>query len=119
MNRDFLFIEALRVDAVIGIYPHERLQPQPLLFDAEIGIDAKRAARSETIRATLDYTRVCQRISEVAIQGRYQLLEALAENVAESLHGEMNISWIRLRITKPNAAGAAQGIGIAIFREYH
>jgi hypothetical protein len=38
MARDRILINELRVDCIVGVFEHERLRPQPLLIDLELGL---------------------------------------------------------------------------------
>src|SRR3546814_2820872 len=50
---DTVFIEALEVEALIGIYDWERRIRQPLLFDIEMQFDNRVPAASDDIADTL------------------------------------------------------------------
>ena len=51
---DTIFIRELRAEAWIGIYEWEKLRPQTLDFNLEIGLDTHRAGESDNIRDTVD-----------------------------------------------------------------
>mgnify|MGYP003577102027 CR=1 FL=1 len=44
---DTIFIESLRVDALVGVYAYEREAVQPLLFDIRLGYDNRVPAASD------------------------------------------------------------------------
>jgi hypothetical protein len=52
---DKVFIEALEIEALIGIYDWERRIRQPLLFDVEMSFDNRIPAASDAIADTLNY----------------------------------------------------------------
>src|SRR5690606_18389746 len=58
---DMVFIEALAVDCVIGIYDWERRVHQRLLFDLELGFDNRKPAATDDIADTLDYKAISRR----------------------------------------------------------
>ena len=45
---DTVFIEALQVDALVGVYPHERDATQPLHIDIRLGYDNRAPASGST-----------------------------------------------------------------------
>lgn len=113
---DQIFIEQFIVTAIIGIHPDERVTPQSIQFDLEIATDAARAAHSEKIADTIDYARVCALIRHTAVEGKFQLVETLAERIAQHLINELGVRWLRIRVGKPNAIADAQSVGIQIER---
>jgi dihydroneopterin aldolase len=113
---DIVFIEQLRVDAIIGIHDWERRVRQTLLVDLEMATDAGRAAASESIDDALDYQRVAERVTAFIQAGEFQLLETLAHELAADLQAEFELPWIKIRVAKPGAIPAAQAVGIVVER---
>lgn len=118
MARDRIFIEDLRVDCIVGIYPHERKQPQPLLVELELGLDTGEAAYTGRIAATCDYARVADEVATLLDFRRYKLLEMAAEELAAMLFGvHPMLDELRVRLNKPQALqGRARAAGVEIHR---
>ncbi len=118
MARDRIFIEELRVDCIVGIYPRERKQPQPLLIELELGLDTAEAAYTGRIAATCDYARVADELATLLDFRRYKLLEMAAEELAAMLFGvHPMLTDLRLRLRKPEALrGRARAAGVEIAR---
>ena len=72
---DTVFIEALEVEALIGIYDWERRIRQPLLFDIEMTFDNRVPAASDDIADTLNYKAVSKRVVEYVSQSGFGLVE--------------------------------------------
>lgn len=49
-------------------------------------------------------------------QGRFLLVERVAEEVAELIMTRFAVPWIRIRLTKPGAVPQAKGVGVIIER---
>ena len=113
---DTIFIEGLSVEAILGIFPEERVTPQPVLFDIEFLVDTNSAAKTEDIEHTVSYATVSEQISALALNGRYQLVETLAQACADLLLQEFGVPWARIKVTKPNAVANAAGVGVIIER---
>lgn len=113
---DLIRIEDLEVQAVIGTLPEERLKPQRLVINAELGGDFRAAGKSDDFTLTFDYSAVEQRIYDFVSASGYHLLEALAENLAAELLAVEYIESVRIRINKPGAARIARSISIDIER---
>nr|WP_245555162.1 dihydroneopterin aldolase [Hahella ganghwensis] len=115
---DKITIESLQIDTVIGVYHFEKTYPQRLFLDLELEWDIKAAAQSDDLADTLNYAAVCQRLRDFAAETQYQLLEVLLEKMAELLHQEFGIAWMRLHIRKPSAVAEAASVGVKIERSY-
>lgn len=113
---DKVFIEALEIEAVIGIYDWERRIRQPLVFDLEMTFDNRRPAATDDVADTLDYKRVSKRLIEFVSQSQFGLVETLAERCAEIVLREFNVSHVRLKLGKPGAVRGAKSVGVIIER---
>ena len=119
MPMDRVLIEGLQVEALIGVYDHERDAPQPLLFDLELSFDNRVPAASDAVADTVDYAAVCEAVWRFASAQRPQLLETLAEGLAGELLRGFAVAMVRVRIRKPVAAKAlgAASVGVEIVRK--
>lgn len=114
---DWILVDGLEFETIIGIHPEEREQPQPLIIDLQLGVvSISNAVASESIDTTVDYQQVCELVMEHVQQARYQLVETLAEHVAELLFARFPVERVVLRVRKPLALPYARGVGVAIAR---
>jgi len=113
---DIVFIEALRIETVIGIYDWERRVRQPVTLDIEMGFDNTKPAASERIEDTFDYKRVSKRLIAFVEASEFQLVETLAERCAQILRQEFGVAWLRLKLSKPGAVRGAKAVGVIIER---
>lgn len=115
--RDIVFIRDLKAECVIGIYPWERRTRQTVLIDLDLATDNRRAAASDRIEDALNYKAVSKRVHEFAAASQFQLVETLAERIAELLLDEFRLPWVRVRLNKRGALRAAGDVGVVIERE--
>jgi 7,8-dihydroneopterin aldolase/epimerase/oxygenase len=113
---DIIFIEALRVDTQIGIYPREKAAAQTVEINLEIGTSTASAGASDNIRDTIDYAVVVERLRANLGERHFNLLEALAEHVATLLIEEFGAHWVRVRIAKLGMMRGVSRVGIVIER---
>jgi dihydroneopterin aldolase len=113
---DEVFVRALEVPAILGIYPHERTTPQPVRISFTMYTDIRAAAASDTIADALDYANAAARVTELAQNGRFNLAETLAERIAELLLGEFRCDRVQVEVEKPAALAEARGVGVRIER---
>lgn len=113
---DIIFIRELRIETVIGVYDWERRIRQPVILDLEMGTDIRKAAGSDSIDDTLNYKAVAKRITAFVEASQYQLVESLAEHVAQLVLSEFPVPWLRLRVNKIGAVRGAKDVGVLIER---
>lgn len=115
---DIIFIEALRVDTVIGVFDWEKEFEQPLYFDVEMQTNILAAAESDNINQTVSYKDVSDFIIDWCEQHQYDLLESLAEAICQALLNLFaGIQQITLKVKKPHAVPKASSVGIQICRQ--
>ncbi|WP_114241640.1 dihydroneopterin aldolase [Dyella sp. C9] len=113
---DIVFIEDLRIDAVIGIYDWERRVRQTLSLDIEMAFDNTVPAASDDIALTLNYKDVSKRLIDYVGASSFGLVETLAERCAAIIREEFGVSWVRLKLSKPGAVRGAKAVGVRIER---
>ena len=113
---DIIFIRELRADAWIGIYEWEKLSPQTLDFNLEIGLDTHQAGESDNIRDTIDYGKVVERIRSDLKDQHFKLLEALAEHVSQVVLHDFNAQWVKVSVAKINHMRGVKMVGVTIAR---
>lgn len=113
---DTVFIEDLRIDAVIGIYDWERRVRQTLSFDIEMAFDNTVPAATDDIALTLNYKDVSKRLIDYVGASSFGLVETLAERCAAIIREEFGVRWVRLKLSKPGAVRGAKAVGVCIER---
>lgn len=113
---DKVFIEALEIDCVIGIYDWERKITQKVVLDIEMAFDNRRPAASDDIADTLDYKAVSKRLIALVRESNFGLVESLAERCAEIVCSEFGVRWLRLKLSKPGAVTGSRAVGVIIER---
>ena len=82
---DVIELRGLRLRAIVGVLEWERRVAQPLELDLDVSVDLAAAGASDDLTDTVDYGALCAVAERVVIDGRFLLLEALAEQVAAVL----------------------------------
>lgn len=111
-------LKNLRIDCIIGVYPHERTDSQPLFLDVEVDYDFAPAASTDDLSEALDYDGIATGLTSIAREGRFALLETFAEAAAAfCLETFPAITAVRLEIRKPRAVEAADASFVRIERK--
>jgi FolB domain-containing protein len=82
---------------------------------ATLVIKCRRALRQESLK-TLVIAARADRVTAYIEHSEFQLVETLAERLAELVITEFSVPWLRLRLSKPGAVGNAEDVGVVIER---
>ena len=113
---DTLILKDCRFDCIIGVFPGERKTKQPIIIDAELSLDIRKTAKSDSMKDALDYRDVHGLMKEHVRKSKYFLIEAMAENLAQAMLKKFPIQSVTLTVKKPKPmqkrGGAWAGIKI-------
>ena len=110
-----VFVNRLAVEASIGIHPHERENKQTIWLTIDAGV-LEESASAEAIGDVVCYEDMCKTVTALASDGHIDLVETLAERIADRLMEDPRLVQIRVQIEKPEAIDQAASVGIAISR---
>jgi len=113
---DIVYIRDLRIDTIIGVYDWERQIKQTLSVDIEMATDIRRAAAADELQYALNYKAIADRLIAFVENTHPQLIETLAEQIAEIVLQEFNVPWLRLQVGKAGAVRTASDVGVIIER---
>ena len=116
MSADYVFIEDLRIQTVIGIFDWEREITQTISLDLKMEFNIRTAGKSDNIADTLDYKAVSKRLIQFVEASEFQLVEALAEHCANIILTEFPVKKVKLKLSKPGAVRGSSAVGVMIVR---
>ena len=97
-------VRGLRVNnASIGVHDHERQTPQPVIVDFSVCVDVHKAALTDQLDHTVDYTRLVQMVTEVCQRRHFFLLETLCDVLAVELLERFAVRQVMVEVHKPSA----------------
>ena len=101
-------LHGLRVECIVGIYPHEREARQSVIMDIDLDYDFAAAAASDAIGDALDYDAVAGAVIELVQNRKFQLIETMAEETTAMMLARFpQVARVRLEIRKPAAVPVA------------
>ena len=113
---DKVFIKGLHIQTTIGFFQWEKEIKQTLVIDVAMAWDTAKAAINDELAKTLDYAEISIAIEKFANDNPVDLLETLAERMANFLMSTYHIPWLQLTIGKPGAIHNANTVGVEIER---
>ncbi|HET7307198.1 MAG TPA: dihydroneopterin aldolase [Gammaproteobacteria bacterium] len=113
---DIVFIRDLRIETIVGVYAWERKVRQTVSIDLDMATDIRHAAATDRIADALDYKAVAKRLIAYVEAQSFELVETLAERIAEIVLAEFPVPWLRLTLNKPGAVRGSKSVGVVIER---
>lgn len=113
---NIVYISELRINTVIGVYDWERDIKQTVVVDLEMSTANQRAALEDNLAFTLDYGAIAAGITAFVEASSYQLLESLAEAIADLVMTDFGVQQLKLKLGKPGAVENARDVGVIIHR---
>ena len=114
---DFIFIDNLRINTLIGIHAWEQVQPQPLVFSLKLYCDFAPVFNSAQLEDSIDYAAVASTIEDHCQAKAHRLIETLAQDILTHLLRDFPlIQGIELTLAKPHAVAASQQVGLQVTR---
>ena len=111
---DRLAIRGIEVFAHHGVFDFERREGQKFVIDLVLGVQTGPAAASDDLKDTVDYGSVVARVVEAATSEPVDLIETLAQRVADVVLREPRVEWVDVTLHKPNAPIAATFDDVAL-----
>ncbi len=119
MFMDKIIITNLRAMGILGIKQAERENPQELLINCTLFKDIRKAAMTDSILETINYSTVAKHILAMVANSQFYTVEALCETLCTQLLKYFRPGAVRLRVEKTQVVKAADRVGVEIFRWFH
>ncbi|MDF7807308.1 dihydroneopterin aldolase [Pontiellaceae bacterium B12219] len=113
---DKIFIRELALRCIIGIYPEERREKQDVIISVEMHTDLQAAGRSDDLNDTVDYKAIKKAILTLVEKSSFQLIESLAEHIADIALENKKVQQVIVTIDKPGALRFAKASAVEITR---
>ena len=69
---DIIFLEQVKIETKLGVPEWERMVPQTIILDIEIGYDLSKSCKSDAIADTIDYGLVVSHIRETLTENSFR-----------------------------------------------
>ena len=99
----------LEITCIIGILPNERVKEQTLLLNINLDVDIGDSTFADDINETIDYTKIAQLATQLAISKKYNLIESFCYDLNNLFLDTFKIiQQSKITVKKPNAIPKAK-----------
>ncbi|MGH6988555.1 MAG: dihydroneopterin aldolase [Stellaceae bacterium] len=114
-----LLIRDLVLGCDIGVFPHEHGVEQRVRVNLEIDLAGGNRKIADRLAETVSYADIIDGIRVLTATGRINLVETLAERIADLALDHKDVRWVRVRVEKLDVYLDAAAVGVAIERFNH
>lgn len=111
---DRITITGIEVFAYHGVIPAEQEQGQRFLIDLDLAVGLARAGATDDLHDTVDYGLLAQQVHDLVVRDRWNLIERVAERVADLVLGTIAVAEVTVTVHKPEAPMAVPFADVAV-----
>ena len=111
-----IFINDLVLDCLIGVHRHERDGTQRIRINLDLTVLESPNPIEDRLSNVLCYENVIVKVRELATAGHVNLVETLAERLADLCLSEPGVQSVKVRVEKLDVFADAASVGIEISR---
>lgn len=97
-----------------GVFDFERRDGQTFVVDLALGVDTAPAAASDDLHDTVDYGSLVAAVKTAVEQDPVDLIETLAQRIADVCLADAKVEWARVTVHKPDAPVDATFADVAL-----
>jgi dihydroneopterin aldolase len=112
-----VFVKDLRLMALIGVYEIEKINPQPIVVNIDLSVAEGSQPTDDDLKHVVSYEIVVKKVEAILAQGHINLVETLAERIAEACLTDIRVQAARVRVEKPEVIPNAASVGVEIERD--
>jgi dihydroneopterin aldolase len=100
---DTIAVMGIRARGHHGVLDFEQEMGQTFVVDVEMSVDTARAGASDDLTHTVDYGSVATEVAAIVTGPPFQLIEALAERIAQRVKDFPGVQEVTITVHKPYA----------------
>ncbi|WP_105970867.1 dihydroneopterin aldolase [Streptomyces geranii] len=100
---DRVALRGLRARGHHGVFPQERAEGQTFVVDLSLGLDTRPAAADDDLAKTVHYGIVAEEVVAVVEGEPVDLIETLAERIAQACLKHPGVQEVEVCVHKPDA----------------
>jgi dihydroneopterin aldolase len=102
-STDRLTVRGIRGFGRHGVLESERRDGQEFVVDVMLGVDTRAASSRDDLTRTVHYGVVAERVKTAVETDPVDLIETLAQRIADLCLSEQLVQWVEVTVHKPDA----------------
>jgi len=115
-ERVSVHVKRLRLDAEVGVYDSERGRKQPLEISLEAEVAPEATRPDGALGIAVNYAAMAETIRQIVASTHHDLLEDLAQKIADILFADTRVKRLDLSLDKLTALDDADSVGVRLSR---
>tara|TARA_B110000881_G_C18151439_1_gene306300 strand:- start:85 stop:495 length:411 start_codon:yes stop_codon:yes gene_type:complete len=111
-----VFIRDLTLPALIGVYIHEKENPQPIRINLDLAVKENMTANKDRLADVVSYEEIADGVRKLIASGHVNLVETLAQQIADMCFSHQRVQTVRVRVEKLAVFEDAVSAGVEIER---
>jgi len=110
-------IKKLKISAILGTKPEERIKKQDIFLDITFEYNAADAISTDNVLQAVDYEKLAISIKNSLSSSKFFLLEKMAEFALEIVFQDPRVTSATAQVLKPNALKNAKHVAVTLSRK--
>ncbi len=111
-----VFVRNLEIDALLGVYEHEKQATQKILVNIDLTVSEAGPEHEDRITGVVCYEQIVNKAKDIVANGHVNLVETMAEQMAAACLDDPRVLAARIRVEKPEAFSDVGSVGVEIER---
>ena len=109
-----IYIQDLKLRALIGTHPWERKNKQDIIFNIVIEYASEQACKEDKLALALNYESLVNKVTKLVENSSCYLIEKLGNEVLRLILKEKGVLSAIVRVDKPQAIAIARSVSFEI-----
>ncbi|MBV1900039.1 MAG: dihydroneopterin aldolase [Kordiimonadaceae bacterium] len=114
-----IFVRDYVVDAQIGVWEHEKDTHQKIRINVDLSVHENTQHHDDQLSNVVCYNDIVTNIQAILAKGHINLVETLAEKIADMALTDKQVIGTRVKVEKLEAVEGAASVGVEIERHKH
>jgi dihydroneopterin aldolase len=111
-----VFVRGLELIGSVGVYEHEKRYEQRVVVSLDLAVRDDYDGLSDRLDHVYDYDLAIKAVKSTVQSNHFNLIETLAERIAEACLADSRVLAVRVRVEKPDVLPSCRAVGIEIRR---